>query len=50
MTVPAGAGLDMRPVIESVLAPAFPGFTDWHLDIDGQVVDWTNPPIGCRAG
>ncbi len=48
--MPQGLGLDMRPIIETTLAPSFPSFTDWDLDIDGQVVDWSRPPIGCRAG
>ena len=46
---PRGEGLDMRPVILSEIARLFPRFTDWDLDIDGRPVDWTRPPIGCRA-
>lgn len=46
---PRGQGLDMRPLILSEIAPLFPGFTDWDLDIDGRPVDWTRPPIGCHA-
>ena len=46
---PEHEGLDMRPVITRVIAPLFPGFTDWSLDIDGKPVDWAAAPIGCQA-
>ncbi|QCO54579.1 hypothetical protein EOK75_01395 [Pseudorhodobacter turbinis] len=46
---PRGKGLDMRPVILSEIAPLFPKFTHWDLDIEGQPVDWDAPPIGCLA-
>lgn len=46
---PRGEGLDMRTLIMSEIAPLFPRFTHWDLDIDGQPVDWTRPPIGCGA-
>ncbi|GAB4577011.1 MAG: hypothetical protein Tsb0019_03770 [Roseibium sp.] len=47
-SVPLARGIDMRPVIQNELAPAFPGFTDWDKDIDGKPVNWESPPIGCR--
>lgn len=47
--LPRGTGLDMRPLIRSEIAPLFPTFSDWDFDIDGQPVDWENPPIGCRV-
>jgi len=46
---PVGQGRDMRPVIQSQIAPLFPGFTDWDVDIDGAPVDWTQAPIGARV-
>lgn len=46
---PRGEGLDMRSLIMSEIAPLFPNFIHWDLDIDGHPVDWTRPPIGCRA-
>ncbi len=42
-------GRDMRDVIAE-LAPVFPAFTDWDRDIDFRRVDWSVPPVGCRAG
>lgn len=44
-----GSGKDMRLVISTELAPLFPSFTHWDLDIDGRAVDWTAPPFGCRV-
>jgi len=31
------------------VAPLFPGFTDWDIDIDGARIDWSRPPIGCKV-
>jgi len=45
---PEGQGFDMRAIIAREIAPLFPGFTDWNVDIDGTPVDWTAPPIGAR--
>lgn len=47
-TRPRGTGQDMRPVIAAELAPLFPCFRDWDVDIDGTPVDWAAAPIGCR--
>lgn len=41
-------GRDMRPEIAGI-ARLFPDFTDWDRDIDGRPVDWSRPPVGCRA-
>jgi hypothetical protein len=43
------AGRDMRGPI-SKIARLFPEFTEWDRDIDGRLVDWSRPPVGCRAG
>lgn len=42
-------GLNMLPIIFNDIAPLFPNFNEWHLDIDGKPVDWTNAPIGAYA-
>lgn len=42
-------GRDMRDIIARDIAPLFPGFTDWDVDIDGMPVDWAAPPIGCTV-
>lgn len=46
---PVGAGLDMRPLIAREVAPLFPGFSHWDLDIDGNPVNWDAAPVGCHA-
>ncbi len=46
---PNQPGMDMRRIIGDELAPLFPGFADWHVDIDGAPVDWSAPPIGCQV-
>jgi hypothetical protein len=46
---PSDAGLDMRSVIAAEIAPLFPGFTHWNVDINGRPIDWTTPPIGCQT-
>lgn len=46
---PRGTGRDMRATIAKDIAPLFPTFTDWDLDINGNKVDWRSPPIGPEA-
>lgn len=46
---PRGLGIDMRSVIAVELAPLFPQFEHWNVDIDGTPVDWDSPPIGCKG-
>lgn len=46
---PRHDGFDMRPIIAADLALRFPGFEDWNLDIDGNLLDWSVPPIGCQV-
>ncbi|QCO58114.1 hypothetical protein EOK75_20355 (plasmid) [Pseudorhodobacter turbinis] len=46
---PSGNGRDMRDIIQSEIAPLFPRFTHWDLDIDGRKVDWAAAPIGARV-
>lgn len=46
---PSGNGRDMRDIIQSEIAPLFPRFTHWDLDIDGRQVDWAAAPIGARV-
>lgn len=43
-------GADLRTRISNELMPLFPDFNGWEVDIDGQIIDWSNPPIGCRVG
>lgn len=46
---PSADGKDMRQAIEAEIAPLFPAFDGWNLDIDGKTVDWAAPPIGASA-
>ena len=46
---PRKSGADMRPIIEQELVTLFPNFREWHLDIDGSLVDWGAAPIGCKV-
>lgn len=42
-------GKDMRPIIMNEIAPIFPEFKEWNIDIDGNQVDWEAAPIGCNV-
>jgi hypothetical protein len=46
---PTQFGMDMRAIIKTDIAPLFPKFSDWDVDIDGNKLDWPTPPIGCRV-
>lgn len=39
-------GKDMRAVIATEIAPHFPRFTDWDVDINGRRVDWSAALLG----
>ena len=46
---PGPLGRDMRALIAAELAPLFPQFTDWNVDINGTPVTWEAAPIGCEV-
>lgn len=46
---PSSVGLDMRPIISKQIGPLFPTFTDWDRDVNGELVDWSRPPVGCSV-
>jgi hypothetical protein len=45
----AGAGKDMRPIIEAEIAPFFPTFKDWDRDLNGNLVNWQAAPVGAQV-
>lgn len=45
----SGNGRDMRDLIQAEIAPLFPEFTDWNVDIDGQLINWARAPIGAQV-
>lgn len=43
------AGVDFSETITANIAPLFPNFVDWNKDVDGNIVNWRDAPVGCSV-
>jgi hypothetical protein len=47
-TSASAIGKDLRTSIAASIAPEFPTFADWDRDIDFNLIDWSEPPVGSK--